>query len=54
MKRHRMLKGSYVGAVMAFLYAPIAVLIVFSFNSSKSRALWTGFTLDWYKKVFTN
>lgn len=39
---------------MAFLYAPIAVLIVFSFNSSKSRALWMGFTLDWYKKVFTN
>jgi len=54
MKRHRLIKNSWVGAVMAFLYAPIVVLIVYSFNSSKSRALWTGFTLDWYKKLFTN
>ena len=54
MKRQSFLRRGYVGAVMAFLYAPIAVLIVFSFNSSKSRALWTGFTLDWYKRVFTN
>lgn len=48
------LSKSYVGAVMAFLYAPILVLIVFSFNRSKSRGAWTGFTLDWYKKLFTN
>ena len=54
MRRHRLIKNSWVGAVMAFLYAPIVVLIVYSFNSSKSRALWTGFTLDWYKKLFTN
>lgn len=53
-KRNSLLINSYIGAVIAFLYAPIAVLIVFSFNSSKSRALWTGFTLDWYKKMFTN
>ncbi len=53
-KRTSLLSSGYLGAVMAFLYAPIAVLIVFSFNSSKSRALWTGFTLDWYKKMFTN
>jgi spermidine/putrescine transport system permease protein len=39
---------------MAFLYMPIAVLIVFSFNESKSRALWTGFTIEWYQKLFTN
>lgn len=53
-KRHSLLGGGYFGLIMAFLYAPMAVLIVFSFNSSKSRALWTGFTLDWYKKMFTN
>lgn len=53
-KRRTLLGSSYLGLVMAFLYAPIAVLIVFSFNSSKSRALWTGFTLDWYKRMFTN
>lgn len=35
-----------------FLYAPIIVLIVFSFNSSKSRTVWAGFTLDWYRQLF--
>lgn len=53
-KRGSLLNNSYVAVVMAFLYAPIVVLIIFSFNSSKSRALWTGFTLDWYRKMFTN
>ena len=37
-----------------FLYAPIFVLIANSFNQSKSRTVWTGFTLDWYKKLFNN
>lgn len=44
----------YVGLVYLFLYAPIAVLIIFSFNSSKSRNVWTGFTLDWYARLFQN
>lgn len=44
----------YVGLVILFLYAPILVLIVLSFNSSKSRNKWGGFTLDWYKKLFQN
>ncbi|MCD8340939.1 MAG: ABC transporter permease [Clostridiales bacterium] len=35
-----------------FLYAPIVVLIVFSFNSSKSRTVWTGFSLEWYQDLF--
>jgi len=44
-----------VGAVMAFLYVPIAVLIVFSFNDSRTLT-WplTGFTLSWYEKLFNN
>ena len=37
-----------------FLYAPILVLIIFSFNSTKSRTVWTGFTFDWYIKLFNN
>lgn len=37
-----------------FLYLPIIVLIVFSFNSSKSRSVWTGFTFDWYIKLFSD
>ena len=42
---------AYNGLVLLFLYAPIFVLIVFSFNSSKSRSVWSGFTLDWYKQL---
>ena len=34
--------------VYAFLYAPIAVLVVFSFNAERQTAVWRGFTLDWY------
>ena len=37
---------------MVFLYAPIVVLIVFSFNASKSRTVWQGFSLKWYLKLF--
>lgn len=38
----------YMGIIFVFLYAPILVLIVFSFNNSKSRGQWGGFTLKWY------
>lgn len=41
----------FMALVFLFLYAPIFVLIVFSFNSSKSRAVWTGFSLDWYREL---
>ena len=41
-------KRLYLAAVLLFLYAPILTLIVFSFNASKSRARWDGFTCDWY------
>ena len=36
------------------MYAPIAVLIVFSFNDSKSRSVWSGFTFKWYQRLFQN
>ena len=51
-KLRRALSGTYLGLVIAFLYLPILVLIVLSFNVSKSRAAWGGFTLDWYAQVF--
>jgi len=38
--------------LMLFLYAPILVMIALSFNASVSRSQWTGFTLDWYVKLF--
>jgi spermidine/putrescine transport system permease protein len=48
------IKKFYMSLVFFFLYAPVAVLIVFSFNSARSRALWGGFTLEWYVKLFQN
>ena len=44
----------YMVLVYAFLYLPILVLIVYSFNESKSRAVFSGFTFDWYAKLFHN
>ena len=41
-------------ADLLFLYAPIAVLIVFSFNASKLSARWQGFSLQWYAKLFSD
>ncbi|MFN0180481.1 MAG: ABC transporter permease [Gemmatimonadales bacterium] len=38
-------------AVYLFLHAPVVALIVFSFNDSKFAATWTGFTLDWYRRL---
>ena len=40
--------------VYIFLYAPILVLIIFSFNDSKNRAVWSGFTLHWYVDLLHN
>ncbi len=48
----RFLKKFYVSLIFAFLYVPILVLILFSFNASKSRAHWGGFTLKWYVELF--
>ena len=48
----RAFKGVWLALVLAFLYIPIIVMIALSFNSSVSRAEWTGFTLDWYIKLF--
>ena len=41
----------YLGLIFLFLYLPIMVLIVLSFNDSKSRVQWGGFTLKWYQKM---
>ena len=45
---------SYIAIVMTFLYAPIVVMMVFSFNDSKSRSYWAGFSLRWYEKLLHN
>ncbi|MGD9559230.1 MAG: ABC transporter permease [Oscillospiraceae bacterium] len=48
------MKRVYVVALFSFLYLPIAVMIAFSFNASKSRTVFSGFTLDWYRQLFRN
>lgn len=46
-----MARRIYIILILIFLYAPIATLIVLSFNASKSRAKWGGFTLRWYQSL---
>ncbi|WP_369799685.1 ABC transporter permease [Brevibacillus sp. SKDU10] len=45
---------AYSLAIIAFLYLPIAVLILYSFNDSRINATWSGFTLKWYTSLFEN
>lgn len=52
MKKNGIFSNVFLALVFLFLYAPIFVLIAFSFNSTKSRSIWTGFSLDWYVKLF--
>ncbi len=54
MKKPRLGGRIFVALAFLFLYAPIMVLIVYSFNASKSKAVWAGFTLDWYAELFQN
>lgn len=48
----KLIKKIYMSLIFLFLYAPILVLVVFSFNESKSRGHWGGFTLKWYAELF--
>ena len=53
-KRKHVFSDMLMTLVFGFLYMPIVVLIVFSFNSTKSRTVWTGFTLDWYRELLSD
>lgn len=44
----------YLALILIFLYAPIATMMVLSFNNTKSRTLWGGFTTKWYTEMFQN
>lgn len=50
----KFLKGLYIGVILLFLYLPIGVLMVLSFNESKSMSIWTGFSTRWYEEMFSN
>ena len=54
MKNHRIPSRVFTILVYLFLYAPIVLLIVFSFNATKSNRVWGGFSLDWYVELFHN
>ena len=47
----KLLKRLYLTLILFFLYIPIIVLIVQSFNAGKSRAKWEGFSFHWYEEL---
>ncbi|MEW8978560.1 MAG: ABC transporter permease subunit [Symbiobacterium sp.] len=54
MRGRRNWLGAYAALVFGFLYLPVFILVVLSFNSSRTSAIWKGFTLDWYVRLFHN
>ena len=52
MKGLRAVLAAWTAAVLVFFYAPIAILVAYSFNSSRLNVLWEGFTLRWYAAVW--
>lgn len=53
-KQNRLGSRLVIGLMFLFLYAPIILLIIFSFNAGDSSAVWKGFSLHWYGKLFQN
>lgn len=50
----KFLKRFYLALILVFLYIPIVVMIVQSFNAGKSRVVWEGFSLHWYGELFND
>ena len=42
----------YLGVMLALMYVPLILIIVYSFNKSRLSSVWTGFTFDWYRQLF--
>ncbi len=53
-KKASFISKLYMLLIFIFLYAPIAVMMLFSFNSSASTYTFSGFSLSWYKEMFSN
>ena len=47
----KILRGVFIGLMLLFLYAPLLVMTLFSFNSSKSTSVFEGFSLKWYEQL---
>ena len=55
MKKQRRFPSSlWIIFALAFLYLPLVIMAIFSFNDSKSLSSWSGFSLRWYQELFTN
>ena len=54
MNKHRIPSRVFTALIYLFLYAPIVLLIVFSFNAERSNRVWGGFSLEWYGQLFQN
>ena len=54
--RHRRFcfRNFFLAAVLVFLFLPIIILVIFSFNTDEMNVVFEGFTLEWYQKLFTN
>lgn len=52
MKKKKWFSKLYLGLVLAFFYLPIVYVVLFSFNSSRSLTSFTGFSLQWYERMF--
>lgn len=52
--KHRTLKNFVIALILFFLYLPIIILVIYSFNTSKMNVIFEGFTFDWYKTLFNN
>lgn len=53
-KQRRFPSSLWIIFALAFLYLPLVIMAIFSFNDSKSLSSWSGFSLRWYQELFTN
>lgn len=51
-KNHRWIPFLIIGSTLLFFYLPILILMIFSFNDSRSLTSWSGFSLQWYQQLF--
>lgn len=52
MKNRTKIPNLYLALILIFMYLPIAIVIVYSFNENKLTAIWSGFSLKWYSELF--
>ena len=51
MKNNTKLANIYLGLILAVMYLPIIIVIIYSFNSSRISSIWGGFSLKWYREL---